>query len=448
MKPLTVIALLVVSAALRPVSAQRILTLEESTRLALHNNVRIKNSTLETEAARQVRAAAFTSFFPSISAGGSMFRAQKELLEVSTGGGNLPVYDGDPVNLLTPTQFAYFPSSVTGMLKTGTIGTLTAVQPLFAGGRIWNGNKLAALGEEVSEYKERLSRNDVILSTHQQYWQIVSLREKAKTVRAYEEMLDELLRQVEDAYNSGVVMRNDVLKVRLKKSEVQLNTSAVENGIRIAEMSFCQHMGIPYDSALVFADSLEITDTPQSYVVDHSLAIESRAEYRLLQAAVRAEELQTKMKLGEYLPQVGVGVSGLYMKMDNAKDKTVGMVFGTVSVPLSGWWEAFHVLSERSVEEEITANKLMDSREQLLLQMEKAWQDVTEAHRQVFLCEQSKAQAEENAAVNRESYRNGLIAVADLLEAQAMLQTARDHLVAAKAQYAVMRIAYLQLTGR
>jgi outer membrane protein TolC len=442
---LPLIALLSIS----QVFAQRVLTLEESKQLALQNNCKIKNSSLEIEAAQQTKKAAFTNFFPSISASGAMFKAQKDLLEISTQGGNLPVYDGKDLSTLsTATQFAYMPASTMGLLKSGTFGIITVVQPIFAGGRIWNGNRLASLGEDVSEYKNRLSQNEVILKTEEQYWLVVSLNEKNKTIQRYEELLNSLRAQVEDAYTSGIVMKNDMLKVKLKRSEILLNKSKLENGRKLATMAFCQYIGIPFDSTLVLKDSLAVNDLPETYYVDHAEALNNRSEYHLLQASVRAEELQSNMKFGEYLPQAAVGVSELYMKIDESKDRTLGMVFGTVSIPISGWWEASHTLQERSIKEKIAQNNLQDNSELLMLQMQKAWQDFSDAYKQVLLSEEAKAQAEENLKVNQDSYTNGMISVADLLEAQALQQQMNDQVTDAKASYRSKQITYLQVTGR
>jgi outer membrane protein TolC len=431
-----------------PVCAQRVLTLDESKQLALQNNARIKNSSLEIEASRQTRKAAVTKYFPSISASGAIFESQKDLMEISTNGGNLPVYDGNPAHLSAATEYAYMPASTMGLLKSGTFGMLTAVQPIFAGGRIWNGNRLASLGEDVSEYKNRLSQNDVLLKTEEQYWLVVSLNEKFKTIQRYEELLNSLLAQVEDAYRSGIVMKNDVLKVRVKRSEVLLNKSKLENGRKLATMAFCQYIGIPYDSTLALRDSLSLEGSPESYYVEHTEALKNRSEYQLLQASVTSEELQSKMKLGEYLPQIGVGVTGLYMKLDESQDRTLGMVFGTVSIPISGWWEASHVLEERSIKEQIAENNMKDNSELLLLQMQKAWQDFTDAYKQVLLSEEAQTQAEENLKVNRDGYDNGMISVADLLEAQALEQQSQDGLIDAKANYVTKKTTYLQVTGR
>ena len=153
MKKINFYLLLITAFCCNQVFAQRVLTLEESKQLALQNNAKSKNSKLEIEASRQIKKSAFTNYFPSISAGGMIFKAQKNLMEIETHGGDLPVYDGAPADPANATQFAYFPSSTMGLMKKGTIGFVNVIQPVFAGGRILNGNRLASLGVEVGKFK-------------------------------------------------------------------------------------------------------------------------------------------------------------------------------------------------------------------------------------------------------------------------------------------------------
>jgi outer membrane protein len=420
MKRRDLFILMILLLSINSIFAQRVLTLQESKQLALQNNSKSKNSKLEIEASHQLRKSALTNYFPSISAGGLIWDAQKNLMEVG------------PM----------------GLLKKGTVGYLNIVQPVFAGGRIINGNRLAVLGEEVSEYKSKLTTDELLLKTEEQYWQIVSLEEKQITIEKYERLLVSLLARVEDAFKSGIVMKNDVLKVKLKLSEVLLNKSKLENGRKLAGMAFCQQIGVQYDSLLLLKDELLMDDLPQKYYVDKNEALKLRSEYFLLEKSVEAEKLQTNMKLGEYLPQAGVGVSGMYMKFDEGDERTLGMVFGTVSIPISGWWGGSHELEERSIKEEIAENNFKNNSELLVLQIEKSWQDLNDSYKQYLLSNESKAQAEENFKVNEDSYKNGLIAVSDLLEAQALLHQAQDQLTDAKASYFVKRTNYLQVTGR
>jgi outer membrane protein len=176
--------------------------------------------------------------------------------------------------------------------------------------------------------------------------------------------------------------------------------------------------------------------------------LKKRTEYNLLQISVEAENLQTHMKLGEYLPQVGVGVCGMYMKFDESKGRTTGLVFGSISIPISNWWSGTHELEERSIKEKIAENNFNDNTELLLLQMEKAWQDLNDSYKQVLLSEDSKTQAEENMKVNEDSYKNGIVTTSDLLEAQAMLQNTKDQLTDSKQNYKIKLSNYLIVTGR
>jgi outer membrane protein len=428
--------------------AQHSLTLDESKELALKNNSESKNSELKIEAAHQQKESAFTKYFPTVSASGFGFSSNRSLLELTNAGGNLPVYDGNPANLQSATQYAYMPSSTAKMLQKGITGSIDVVQTLYAGGRIENSNNLASLDEEVHKSQNSVIRNGIILNTETQYWQTVTLWEKYKTIQKYETFLRNLLLQVKDAFNSGAAMHNDVLKVQLKLSEVLLNKSKLENGIKLSSMSFCQYIGMPYDSLLVLSGELKITDLPLSYHVDHREALEKRSEYHLLEKSVKAEELQTKLKFGEFLPEVSVGLSGSYTKIDDNKGNADGIIYGAVSIPISNWWGGSHELHGRSIEEEIARNNFKNNSELLILQMEKAWQDLSDSYKQYLLSEESKMQAEDNLKVNEDSYKNGLTALSDLLEAQAALQQTCDQLTDAKANYTIKKTTYLQVTGR
>lgn len=403
------------------VFAQDILTLEESIQLALKNNYSIKNSKLEYKTAQQTKKSAFTNYFPSISATGIKFDAEEPLFQIQTD---------------------------MGFLEKGTVGYINAVQPIFAGGRIINGNKLASLGVEASDFKDRLTKDEIILKTKENYWQIISLEEKSRTIEKFEEMLNRLLEQVEDAYNSGIVLKNDVLKVKLRRNEILLNKSKLNNGTTIAKMAFCQHLGIGFDSTIRYENELTVDKYPQTLWVENSQVLKIRNEYKLLELSVRAEKLRTRIKRGEYLPEAGIGVSYQYLKFDESEDRSFGMIYGTISIPISGWWGGSHELRIRKLNEKIAENNLKDKSELLLLQMEKSWQDLTDAYTQYLLSEDSKEQARENMKVNEDSYKHGLITVSDLLEAQALLQQSEDQSTDAKTNYLLKKAQYLQVTGR
>ena len=426
--------------------AQKILSLEESMDLALNNNLKFKNSIIEIETAKQKEKSAFTNYFPNVSAGILMFKANKSLFNMDFPGGNLPVYDGNPINLFTPTQFAYFPGMSISLLDEVKVGFINIVQPIFTGGRIINGNKLASIGTEINDLKSKITKNEIIYTTEEKFWQIVSIEEKLKTIELYEELLKNLLKQVEDAYKSGIMTRNDLLKVRLKLSEVKLNKSKLLNGKELAMMSFCQHIGIDFSNDIKLKYDLNI-DT-SSLLIDHNKSLLNRYEYNLLNNVKEATNLQTKLKIGEYLPQIGIGINGYYLKLDKNKFESNNIIFASLSIPISNWWSGFHEIKINKLNEEIAENSLKENSDLMLLQMKKAWQDLSDAYKQILLCDEAETQAKENLKINEDSYKSGLSTLSDLLEAQALLQQAKDNLVDAITNYKIKRLYYLQVTAR
>ncbi|HQS04325.1 MAG TPA: TolC family protein, partial [Daejeonella sp.] len=373
---------------------QTILSLQQSKELASKNNMAIKNSALEIDAAQEVKKNAYTNYFPKVSATAFGMRAMDPLIKFNMPGGNLPVYDGNPANLATATEFAYFPGLNLQLLDKATVGLINITQPIFVGGKITNGNKLAQIGVEVKEQQHQLSQQETLLKTEQQYWQIVVLQEKEKTIAQYEALLNDVNKQVNDAYKSGLVIKNDVLKVQIKQSELKTNKSKLQSGKQLAIMQFCQTIGIAYDSALVLQEDLQNIQLPNAYYADLETALPNRMEYRLLEQSVKAARLQTKMKRGDYLPQVAVGAAGYYFSgLSPQNDATTnGLVYGTVSIPISDWWGGSHAIKEQKIKVQIAENNFNDTKGLLKLQMEKSWTDVNESYRQILMMEETVKQ--------------------------------------------------------
>ncbi|MCZ2276311.1 MAG: TolC family protein [Bacteroidia bacterium] len=448
MKKIMIVAVALITSA--TAYSQTTLTLEESKSLALKNNKTLQNSALEIEAAQQVKKNAYTNYFPKVSANVFGMQAINPLIEYKMEGGNLPVYDGNPANLPTATQFAYFPGMELSMMQRTAIGVLNIAQPIYAGGKITTGNKLATLNVDVKEQQQQLTENEILLKTEQQYWQLISLQEKQKTLEKYELLLGGIRKQVDDAFKAGLIIKNDVLKVQIKQSELEANKNKLLNGKKLATMQFCQTIGIPFDSTLVLQETIDISQSPLAYYTDHSPALTNRTEYKLLEKSVEATRLQTKMKTGDYLPTVAVGLAGYHLNMleKGTKNFTNGLAYVSVSIPISDWWGGSYSIKEQKIKQQIAENTFEDTKGLLNLQMEKAWTDVNETWKQIAIMQETALQAEENLKVSQTGYESGVVTLSDLLEAQALVTETADKLTEAQTQYKLAVTTYLQVTGR
>ena len=71
-------------------------------------------------------------------------------------------------------------------------GALTLTQPLYMGGKIRAYNKITKYAEELARQQHNTGMQEVILSTDQAYWQVVSLAHKKKLAEGYLKLLQKL----------------------------------------------------------------------------------------------------------------------------------------------------------------------------------------------------------------------------------------------------------------
>ena len=331
------------------------------------------------------------------------------------------------------------------MIKNGTIGSLTALQPVFAGGQIINGNKLAKVGEDVSRLQLQLSENEVEKTAEQYFWQLASMQEKMKTIEAVDTLLAGIHKDVDVAVRAGLVMPNDLLQVQLRQNDIQSQRLKLQNGISIVRLLLSQYCGLR-DTSFVITYLSDVT-SPLVTKQDHRQALLGTTEYQLLGKQVEATSLQKKMAVGQNLPSVAVGAGYNYHNLlDN--NHSFGMVFATVSVPISDWWAGSHAIKRRKLEHQKAVEQLEDNAQQLQIRMQNAWNGVEEAYQQLLLAQRSIEQAGENLRLNRNYYKAGISKMSDLLEAQMLYQQSLNRRTDAYADMQLRLLEYKQATGQ
>ena len=446
------IAIIVCSVCCCVTATSQTYTLQQLKDSALQNNIAIRSAKHNIDAAQQQRKEAFTKYFPSVSGTGLWFNANKGMAKTSiTPSEVVPQALGAALaQSFPPEALASLAAPIdVSMLKNGTIGSLMAIQPVFAGGQIINGNKLAKVGEEVSHLQLQLSENDVEKTTEQYYWQLVSLQEKIKTIDAVDTLLADILKDVTIAVKAGVALRNDLLQVQLRQNDVKSQRLKLNNGISIVRLLLAQYCGLR-DTSFVIDHSpfaIDSSAADANNVPSSMFNIQSLPEYRLLQKQVEATSLQKKMEIGKNLPTVGVGAGYNYHNLlDN--DHTFGMVFATVNVPISDWWGGSHAVKRKKIAQQQAEEQLSDNAELLKIRMQKTWNDVEEARQQLTIAQRSIQQSEENLRLNRDYYKAGTSKMSDLLEAQLLYQQALDKRTDAFADYQNKLLAHRQAIGQ
>lgn len=416
---------------------------------ALRHNIAIRNAQHDIDAAQLQRREAFTKYFPNVSAVGAWFNANKGMakMDMDLSANISPELGAALAQSFPPEALAALANPVSiSMMKNGVIAGITATQPVFAGGQIVNGNRLAKIGEDVSMLQMRLSANEVEKNVEQYFWQIVTLDEKMKTIGAVETLLADLRKDVSVAVKAGVALRNDLLQVELRQNELAGQKLKLQNGLSLVRMLLAQYCGLSGSEFAVqrpqMADALADASAPR--MMNYELTL--LPEYQLLQKQVEAADLQRKMAIGQNLPTVAVGAGYNYHTLME-HGHSFGMLFATVSIPISDWWGGSHAIKRKKIEQQKALDQLADNSALLRIRIQNAWNGVEEARQQLGLARRSIEQADENLRLNRDFYRVGTATMSTLLEAQMLYQQALDRQTDAYAEYQNKLLEYRQAAG-
>ena len=423
-------------------------TLEQLKDSARHNNITLRNAQRSVASAAQQRKEAFTKYFPNISGTGFWFNANKGTARMDVNPSQMiPAEIGAAMAQQFPAEaLAALQSPISmSMLKNGTVAGVNAVQPVFAGGQIVNSNKLARVGEEAARLQLELSDNEVERQTEQYYWQLVSLQEKLKTIAAVDTLLGDIYKDVDVAVRAGLVMRNDLLQVQLRRNDIESQRVNLQNGISIVRLLLTQYCGLDNTDFTLVTDMKAIP--PMIHPQDYGQALLSTPEYQLLGKQIEAAKLQKNIAVGQQLPTVAVGAGYNYHNLlDN--NRTFGMIFATVSVPISDWWGGFHAIKRKKIEYQKAIDEQRDKAQLLQIRMQNAYNNVVEANQQLDIAQRSIEQSEENLRLHRNFYKAGTTKMSDLLEAQLLYQQSLDRRTDAYADLQNKILEYRQATGQ
>ena len=420
------------------------LSVQDCIDLALENNIELKNSQLEIDKARATKKEAQTAYLPTITAQALAFDALNPMLTFG-----IDDIDNAQLRQILYTLYAEYGANMGldkeySFVQNGVILNAMATEPIYAGGRIRNGNKLAKLGIEASEYQEKVKEDEVKLQTETLYWQIIALEEKNATLDYLDRLLDTLDKDLAGAIEAGLAMPTDQYKLRVKQNESQLNRKKLTDGITLLKMLLAQYIGADWQT-MTLTDSLGIETEPTAYFQAAETAVISRNESHLLDLSLKAEDLKKKMTLGEALPSLMVGGSASYNTiLEHSKPNA--LVFAMLQVPITDWHKTSIKLKKHDLDAEMAENTRRDLTEKMVLQTNQAWFNLEQSWLRISMAKTALRDAEANLKITEDYYEAGLVALSDVLEAQTLLKQSRDELTDSRVEYRISLVKYKQMT--
>lgn len=457
-------------------TAQKTLSLDSCRRMALGNNKELRAAEERINSASFQQKQARAAYLPSFDLQAMYLYNQKEisLLESdqylptksfnpATGGydynlvmkpDGTPLFtpDGTPV----PSQVAVIPkSAMTYDTHNVFAGAITLTQPLYMGGKIRALNKMADYGKEIASQLLDNARREVIYSVDAAYWQVVSLSEKKKLADSYICLLDTLHSNVAAMIREGIATPSDLLTVDVKLNDARIDLTKVDNGLVLSKMALAQLCGMPLDEKYVLVDELAEEKNfgsmaPLSFSMEQVFA--NRSDVKGLELGVKVYEQKQWEARSEMLPQLAL--MGAYSVTNpnvfNGFDKSFKGMFSVGAVlkmPLWHWGGNYNKYRVARSEKIVRELELEETKEKVELQVTQAAFRINEAQRTLNMTASNLDKADENLRQASLGYREGVMTLTTVMEAQTAWLKAYSENIDAQIDVALCNIYLRKVTG-
>ena len=472
---------------------RQVLTLQRCRQLAMDNNKQLAAHQLGTEVAAATRKAAATKYLPHVSAmaGAEFFSREISILNnrqknflnylgtnsVNKLEGHVSDVVADLVEqgILTAEEAQQlseianqmgapiaekgdeFGSSVRKAFRTNTHSLYTAgitvTQPIYMGGAISAANEMARISEQMAQNTVDNTTQNTLFAVDNAYWLAVSLKNKERLAHQYLGLVSKFNEDVHKYIREGVATRADGLKVDVAVNNAELQAVKVEDGVALSKMYLCQLCGLPIDGNILLAD-----EERESVVVHYDAPssdslYEARPEVRLLQNAIDMSHQATKLTQSFYKPHIAIA-GGLLVSNPNTyngferKFKDLWNIGILVQMPIWSWHEGRYKIQANRAATRMAELELADVREKISLQVEQSRFKVTEANKRLELARKNMTSAEENLRCANVGYREGVMTITEVMEAQTMWQQAKTQIIDAEVEVNISQVALQKALGR
>jgi outer membrane protein TolC len=419
------------------------LALDGAVDLALRHSLKVKASGADARTMESMRREALAPFWPQLSANG-YFADQRMAPNVYTSAGstmarNYQVFNADQTR----------------------DANVTAMYPLFSGGRDFYGYRAAARRADAGRHMLRATEVDVAMQARLDYLNVLRERENLQVTTDLLRDIEERLRVTRETFEAGRVPRFYVLRDETELANAQQMQAMAQSRVEQSLVALKTTLGLDLASVVELTDRLEYRQAAVSIDEGIREASDRQPEIQAAGKQREAAEAEVRAAYGNYFPQVSLSymydwgwmrnrawesqAEGTRMRGDGSEGYSVGVV---VTLPVfDGFMRENALKTARSkLDRAVQAEGL--ARQQIAKDVNQAALILTAAEKSVEASQRGLAQAEEDTRVIRERFESGRGIQLEVLDAQVALTRARFNAVNALAEYQGAQAMWLRAIGR
>ncbi|MEH6503901.1 MAG: TolC family protein [Cycloclasticus sp.] len=292
----------------------------------------------------------------------------------------------------------------------------TSQLPIYTSGKISQSIKAASASLEASQRFELGKSLDLKLNVAEAYVAVLRSAKSLQLVNSHVESLASHLDDAKNLHQQGMVSKNDWLAAQVALADARQGSIQMANRVDLNKSVYNRLLGRELQQ-LVALEEIETFEFNESLELLTNRAINKRYELLVLREQINALTHQAAAIRAESGPHLAL--TGGYTFQENEYQ----IHEGQWGVNLGMQWKIFDagLIRDKASSTEHRAAALEQQYDDLLttiqLQVRQYWLDTKETVKRIKVSQISIAQAEENLAVNRDRYENGLSTNTDVLSA-------------------------------
>lgn len=388
-----------------------VLSLAQAVKIALEKNPVRKAALADTRAASANVAEARASLFPHAT-----------FSETATRGDD-PVYVfGSRLRQQSFTSADFALNALNRPAPIGNFATQVGGSwSLFDSFASWHGLARAKHAKEAAA--DQLGRADqqIIFQVIDSYESALLAQKQLDVAQQSLKTAQAILTQTQNRYESGIVVRSDLLSAQVRLAMRQQEVMAAQNNLSLAQAQLSTAMGLPGEANFQLAETLTAKPLPPIALEQaEKQALDSRPDLQQIRSEELAQHQSVLMAKSAFGPRINIFGD---WEADNPTFAAGGggnnwLAGIELQVDIfSGGAKRAALAREHAAESKIKALQSATA-DAIRLEVRRAYYQMDAAQRQLAVARAAIAEAQESLRINQNRYDSGLSTISDLLAAE------------------------------
>ena len=334
------------------------------------------------------------------------------------------------------------------------IGTLGVQELIFAGNKLKYAKESTSILKNLATLGLDSAKEDVIVSIVSTYLNLYKIAASKEIINQNLLALDQQYKQTKRFFEQGLVTKNDVLKVQLQKSNVELISLDLDKNQNIVNYNLNVMLGLPENTILKTAALINIRNENPNFNNFLDSAMLRRFEIKKIDYRVALTDKNILSTKANTLPTFGVGLNAYYVNPSGSFIPPVNQFItpitlgATLSWNISSLWNNKNKLAEKVfIKQEAVLYKSIFI-DQLKKDVNVKYQNYLQSLNNIKLLTITIQQASENAQIVQSKYSNNIASITEKLDADTQLFQSKINLEISKADAELAYYNLLKSTGQ